>query len=149
VTQTFVQRIPADKKGIASRNRFNITWSVHGWRGRTGADMTGQSNKSMDIEWIKKQVEKGDYQLKLHAVERASIRGIDPLEVKEALLNGEIIEDYPEDKRGHSCLVYGKTRMGRDIHVLCGMAYDMLWIITVYEPDPGEWVNPKTRRVVK
>ena len=130
MTQTFVQRIPADKKGIASRNRFNITWSVHGWRGRTGADMTGQINKSMDIEWIKKQVEKGDYQLKLHAVERASIRGIDPLEVKEALVNGEIIEDYPEDKRGHSCLVYGKTRMGRDIHVLCGMAYDMLWIIT-------------------
>ena len=111
--------------------------------------MTGQSNKSMDIEWIKEQVEKGDYQLRLHAVERASIRGIDPLEVKEALLNGEIIEDYPEDKRGHSCLVYGKTRIGKDIHVLCGMAYDILWIITVYEPNPEEWVNPKKRRVVK
>ncbi len=54
------------------------------------------------------------------------IRGIDPLEVKEALLNGEIIEDYPEDKRGHSCLVYGKTRIGKDIHVLCGTAYDIL-----------------------
>ena len=67
----------------------------------------------MDIQWIKEQVEKGNYQLKLHAVERASIRGIDPLEVKEALLDSEIIEDYPEDKRGHSCLVYGKTRVGR------------------------------------
>jgi len=63
------------------------------------------------------------------SLERASIRGIDPLEVKEALLNGEIIEDYPEDKRGHSCLVYGKTRIGRDIHVLCDIAYDILWII--------------------
>jgi len=103
----------------------------------------------MDIQWIKEQFEKGNYQLKLHAVERASIRGIDPLEVKEALLVSEIIEDYPDDKRGQSCFVYGKTRFGRDIHVLCGMAYDILWIITVYEPDPAEWVNPKTRRIVK
>ena len=81
-------------------------------------------------------------------MERASIRGIDPLEVKEALLNGEIIENYPEDKRGHSCLAYGKTLIKKDIHVLCGVAYDILWVITVYEPDPEEWVNPKMRGVV-
>ncbi len=103
----------------------------------------------MNKQWIKDRVEKGNYQLKLHAMERSSIRGIDPLEIKEALFNGEIIEDYPTDKRGHSCLVYGKSKIGRDIHALCGMAYDTLWIITVYEPDPAEWVNPKTRRTVK
>ena len=45
-------------------------------------------------------------------------------------------------------LVYWKSGLGRDIHVLCGIAYDILWIITVYEPDPAEWVNPVTRRVV-
>jgi hypothetical protein len=39
----------------------------------------------MKMQWIKEQIEMGNYQLKLHAVERASIRGIDPLEVKEAL----------------------------------------------------------------
>ncbi len=101
------------------------------------------------MQWIKEQVENGNYQLKLHAVERASIRGINPLEVKEVLLSGEIIEDYPEDKRGHSCLVYGKTQAGRDIHVLCGLANDMLWIITMYEPNQAEWINPRTRRVIK
>ncbi|MEF9476332.1 MAG: hypothetical protein L0958_06595 [Candidatus Mariimomonas ferrooxydans] len=45
--------------------------------------MTRKNSKSMKIQWIKGQVEKGNYQLKLHAVERASIRGIEPLEVKE------------------------------------------------------------------
>ena len=45
----------------------------------------------MDIQWIKEQVEEGNYQLKLHALERASVRGIDPLEAKEALLSSEII----------------------------------------------------------
>ena len=39
----------------------------------------------MKMQWIKEQVEKGNYQLKLHAVERASIRGIDPIEVKEGI----------------------------------------------------------------
>ena len=33
-----------------------------------------------DLNWIKEQVVKGNYQLKLHAVERASLRGIDPLD---------------------------------------------------------------------
>ena len=56
----------------------------------------------MDIGWIKQQVNAGNYQLSLHAMERASTRGIDPLEAKEALLDGEIIEDYPEDKRGRN-----------------------------------------------
>ena len=100
----------------------------------------------MDIQWIKEQAERGNYQLKLHALERASVRGINPLEIKSALLNGEVIEDYADDKRGHSCLVCGKGRAGRDIHLVCGRAYDILWIITAYEPDPAEWDGPKTRR---
>jgi len=101
----------------------------------------------MDIGWIRQQVNVCNYELSLHAVERASTRGIDPLEVKEALLDGEIIKAYPEDRRGHSCLVYGRSSVGKDIHVLCGQAFNMLWVITVYEPDPTEWVDPRTRRV--
>lgn len=100
----------------------------------------------MDIQWIKEQVREGNYQLKLYALERASSRGIDPLEIKEALLNGEIIEDYPDDKRGKSCLVNGKTGSGRYLHLVCGIAYNILWIITVYEPDPKEWIDSRTRR---
>lgn len=71
----------------------------------------------MPVYWVKEQVVKGNYQFKLHTLERASNRGIDPIEIKEALLSGKIVEDYPEDKRGHSCLVQGKTMTGRDIHV--------------------------------
>ena len=79
------------------------------------------------IDWIKNQVRKGNYQLKVHAIERASLRGIDPLDVKEALLNGRIIETYPSDARGESCLVYGTNQNGKDIHVVCGIAHDTLW----------------------
>lgn len=99
-----------------------------------------------DIQWIKEQVKGGAYQLKLHAMERASLRGIDPLDIKEALLNGKVIEGYPEDQRGKSCLVYGKTKGNKDLHLVCGLTSDILWVITVYEPDPVEWIDPETRR---
>jgi len=88
--------------------------------------MTERNNISIKMQWIKEQVEKGNYQLKLHAVERASIRGIDPLEVKEALLNGEIIENYPEDKRGHSCLVF-MERPGLKKIFMCYVVWPMIY----------------------
>lgn len=97
-------------------------------------------------DWIRNQVLQGNYQLKLHAAERASLRGIDPLEIREALLHGEIIETYPDDPRGESCLVYGQTLSGRDLHVVCGLASTTLWVMTVYEPDPTAWSDPRTRR---
>jgi hypothetical protein len=57
-----------------------------------------------------------------------------------------VIEEYPEDKRGKSCLVYGTTKGRKDLHIVCGLTSDTLWVITVYEPDSEEWIDPKTRR---
>ena len=44
-------------------------------------------------------------------------KSIDRHDVEEAILGGEIIEEYPGDKYSPSCLIYGKTRKGRDLHV--------------------------------
>lgn len=65
-------------------------------------------------------------------------------EVSDVLLQGEIIEDYPEDVRGHSCLLAGETREGRMIHVVCSPKDDYLAIITAYVPDLRRW-DPKGR----
>ena len=40
-------------------------------------------------------------------------------EVRHVLFKGEIIEDYPDDKRGHSCLIFAMTPKMRPIHVVC------------------------------
>jgi len=100
----------------------------------------------MNIDWIKEQVKKGNYQLRVHAIEKASLRGFNPLDIKETILSGRIIETYPNDNRGESCLVYGTNKDGRNIHVVCGMAHSTLWIITVYEPDAEEWIDAIERR---
>jgi len=52
---------------------------------------------------------------------------------------GELVEDYPEDVRGHSCLVFGTGDGGRPIHVVCSPKPDYLAIITAYLPHPDQW----------
>jgi len=44
-----------------------------------------------------------------------------------------------------SCLVYGKTENGRDLHVQVSLP-PIVVIITIYEPDPEEWVDCEVRR---
>jgi hypothetical protein len=72
-------------------------------------------------------------------------RSIQRMEVEEALNKGEIIEHYPEDKYSPSCLIYGKTKTGRDLHVRVSLPPTVV-IITTYEPDPKEWINFRARR---
>jgi hypothetical protein len=68
-------------------------------------------------------------------------------EVRAVIETGEVIEDYPDDPRGHSCLMMGLGENGRAVHVVCAPKIDYLAIITAYLPDPAEWnVEFKTRR---
>ena len=60
-------------------------------------------------------------------------------EVREVIVEGEIIEDYPEDVRGHSCLMLGVSRSGRSVHVVCAPKEQYLGIITVYVPSRLKW----------
>ncbi len=64
---------------------------------------------------------------------------ITTVEVRATAEAGELIEDYPEDARGHSCLLLGCGENGRPIHVVCSPKEDFLAIITAYLPEPTEW----------
>lgn len=68
-------------------------------------------------------------------------------EVKNVILHGEIIEEYPEDKRGHSCLLVGFPGTKRPVHVICAPKEEYLAVITTYVPEPAKWKNNfKTRK---
>lgn len=62
-------------------------------------------------------------------------------EVDEAVINSEVIEEYPEDTPYPTALLLGRTSERRPIHLVC--AYDeredQVVIVTVYEPDPKRW----------
>jgi len=59
-------------------------------------------------------------------------------------MSAEIIEDYPTDKYGPSVLLLGFSRAGRPLHIQ--VADERTRIVTVYEPDPSEWLNWRQRR---
>ncbi len=74
-------------------------------------------------------------------------RMIGPTEGHSVIEQGEVIENYPEDARGHSCLVLGRGEGGRPIHVVCAPNDEYLAIITAYLPDPEVWSPDFRRRV--
>ena len=65
-------------------------------------------------------------------------RMISSAEVKDAVFYGEIIEEYADDMRGESCLIY-RTKHQRIIHVVCAPKEAYLAIITAYLPEPSQW----------
>jgi hypothetical protein len=93
-----------------------------------------------EIAAIRNKIEGGKYVVSFSHTEKVRIRKIEAEDIEEAIHNGEIIEDYPEDPRGPSCLILGFTLRNRPLHVLCGkLEEDEILIITAYEPDPVEW----------
>jgi len=60
------------------------------------------------------------FEFSRHAVDQSIIRNISVQEVREALNNdAKIIEDYPKDKYGPSCLILGFTKDQRPLHIQC------------------------------
>ena len=99
----------------------------------------------MNADEIKAKIRMGEYFFSRHA---ASERAYDELAVfqgKEAILNGEILEQYPDTGRGESCLVMGFSGL-IPIHAICGWARNhQVVIVTVYIPSPPRFIDPWTR----
>lgn len=70
-------------------------------------------------------------------------------EVRQVIFEGDIIEDYPEDVRGHSCLMLAFTEKGRPVHVVCAPKEGYLGIITVYVPTKEKWEDDFRIRKMK
>ena len=68
-------------------------------------------------------------------------------EIYSSVIQGEIIEDYPNDKPYSSCLILGKNFTGEPIHSVWAYNPENLWavLITVYRPDPKRWIDWKVR----
>jgi len=97
---------------------------------------------------IQKKFLRREYEFSKHAVDMVVSRGINVAEVEEAMATqGEIIEDYPNDKYGSSCLILCFTNAGRPIHLQCSYASrPIVKVITLYEPDSNLWTNFRTRK---
>jgi hypothetical protein len=99
------------------------------------------------IKLLRQKIAANHFEFTRHALDQTILRRIKTLEIREAMEEGEVIEDYPEDKYGPSCLVFGRTKSGRPIHLQCSHpSRETVKIITVYQPDPEQWIDFKVRR---
>ncbi|MGD9730900.1 MAG: DUF4258 domain-containing protein [Desulfamplus sp.] len=102
------------------------------------------------IHTIRDKIDNNEFEFSKHATDQSIIRHISVKELREAIKNGEIIEDYPNDKYSPSCLILGFTDSGRPIHINCSYpSRTLIKIITLYEPAPEKWINFKIRRQIK
>lgn len=99
------------------------------------------------IDQLRSKVAANQFEFTRHALDQSILRRITVEELREAIANGEVIEDYPEDKYGPSCLVFGRTKSDRAIHIQCSHpSREIVKIITLYQPDPEQWIDYKVRR---
>ncbi|HJY81837.1 MAG TPA: DUF4258 domain-containing protein [Candidatus Binatia bacterium] len=105
----------------------------------------------MDIDEIHQLIGQGRYEFSFHAQQERLDEDLDVTEIEEALVQGEILEAYPDDPRGESCLILGYAGT-KPIHVVMGWVRKgpserILRVITVYIPQLPKWIDPRTRGV--
>jgi hypothetical protein len=98
-----------------------------------------------DIEWIKNKVRNVEEYFSKHGDQERQKDNLTVTEVRESLLNGRILEQYPDTGRGESCLVVGFSDGGKPVHIVCGERKEKLVVITVYIPSPPKFKNPYER----
>ena len=102
---------------------------------------------AMTVDDIRAAARKDSIRYSIHASRRVSEEGISTDELRFALSECEVIEDYPTHERGACCLVLGQDGGGQAIHAVCAMPeVDEVLIVTAYRPDPDLWIEFRIRR---
>lgn len=102
---------------------------------------------------IKQKLQRNQFELSWHAEKEKQEDKITYFEIDKAIKTLEIIEDYPEDRRGSSCLALGFTYEHKPLHFVLGnleeekvLIITMFLIITMYRPKIEEWIDFRMRR---
>lgn len=77
--------------------------------------------------------------ISLHGQLRLNERNITVDDVMNAIDNGEIIEQYPDDFPFPSCLILGLSINDVYIHIVVSMNDDKIYLITAYVPNTDKW----------
>ena len=101
----------------------------------------------MDLEKIKALYLSRKIRWSKHCLERMAERDIKRCDIKNCILNGEIIEEYPNDYPNPSLLIFGYTLENKALHVVVGFDDNFVYLVTSYFPTTEKFEsNLKTRR---
>lgn len=94
---------------------------------------------------VRAQAQAENIRLTVHAHQEMVEKDFTLDDILAALASGQMLENYPEHRRGACCLIGGTSQQGRPLHIVCTTAGPVLIIITVCEPKLPRWVTPTTR----
>ena len=99
------------------------------------------------LDRIRQTVRQGSCRFTLHGLREATADDLAVDAVWDAIISAEaeIIEDYPDNPRGPSCLILSWTPDRRPVHAVVSYP-PVVAVITVYVPDPDEWLDYRFRR---
>lgn len=97
----------------------------------------------MDIEHIRRKILAKQFSIYRHAFTEAFKDSLSVEDMLYTVLNGEIIEEYPERAR---CLIYAKLPTGIPVHTVVDYGHEEIHIVTAYIPDSRKWINLRVRR---
>ena len=103
---------------------------------------------NIEIEAIRERIRQGNFSTRSHAITHALKEGFDREDMVEAVLNGTIIENYPDEQR---VLVCGKASLTSTtiiyLHVVCDYTDPKIVdFVTASLPDESYWNNPPYSR---
>jgi hypothetical protein len=108
-------------------------------------------SRSPGMRFIRSHIRAKDYRITKHATIVRLERGVTITEMEQALLNGEIVERYPNAQPYPACLVLGWLASGDPLHIVCsrGEIEPALRIVTLYEPKDELWERDYRIRKVR
>lgn len=100
------------------------------------------------LERLRALIRAGRYRITLHAEQERDADQITIDEIEQAYSDAasEMVEDYPDDPRGHSALVLAFTGSEEPLHAVWSIHENTAILITIYRPDSKLWTNWRKRK---
>jgi hypothetical protein len=104
---------------------------------------------SATFELIRALVISGDIRISDHGYDEISEENILARDVIKGVLDGVVVEDYPNYAKGPCALILQFDHDRRPLHVVWGIPKNMsspAVVVTAYRPDPDLWSDDFLRR---
>ena len=98
------------------------------------------------VDRIREAVSQGNYLITRHARMRKGLRKVLDREIVQTVVQGEVVEEYPQARPFPKCLFMYPVRPGEPLYVSCAFDGVQAHIITVHWFDPDRWIDWRTRR---